>query len=572
MKVRKISVTSKLVIGVVALLLFSDVILGVVTYNKAHQILMSQIRRTIESVSSTVAEGIGGSGGVLIAGVQPGDEGTRDYLSVSDKITRYMERSGLEFIYTIRPDGKGGMEFAIDAQIDEAAAIGDVFEDETARDVWSGKTVSSSEPYTDEWGAHMSAYSPIYAGGKVVAAVGVDVSMDWVNEQASVLLKQIILVGAIVAVVGIVILFILVTVLKRKFALLNNKVVELTAGDGDLTKQIEIYSGDEFEVIGGNVNKLIDFIRTMLLSINDESIRLNDASLHIADNVRGAKGDAMSISDTMTDMSATMEETSASISEINTLVSDINNSFGEIVEEIQGGRDLAQNVKNSAIEMGQTASEQRGTTESKVAQMAEAVSEKIERSKTVSRIAGLTGDIISIAEQTNLLALNASIEAARAGEAGRGFSVVASAIGELASNSQEAAAEIQNVSSEVISAVNELSAEAEELINFVNETTLGSLDELARMSDEYLGSAERVAEMMERFSTSTTQIGMNIDHIRESTDAVNRAVEEAADGVSRTAEQTVQMSDNISRIDEDAAASSEISDGLKAEVGRFRLQ
>jgi len=77
---------------------------------------------------------------------------------------------------------------------------------------------------------------------------------------------------------------------------------------------------------------------------------------------------------------------------------------------------------------------------------------------------------------------------------------------------------------------------------------------------------------MERFSTSTTQIGMNIDHIRESTDVVNRAVEEAADGVSRTAEQTVQMSDNISRIDEDAAASSEISDGLKAEVGRFRLQ
>ena len=53
---------------------------------------------------------------------------------------------------------------------------------------------------------------------------------------------------------------------------------------------------------------------------------------------------------------------------------------------------------------------------------------------------------------------------------------------------------------------------------------------------------------------------------------MNLAVGDAAQGVTKTAERSVEMSDNMSRINEDAAASSTISDGLKAEVGRFKLE
>ncbi len=571
MKVRKVGITNKLIICIVVLFLAADAVLGYFIYSKAEGILIEQIKSKALGIASSVAVGVDGS--VLVA-VQPGDEETEEYKKISNALLEYTDRTGVEFVYTIRNSAAGGMEYAIDAAIgEEASMIGDQFDDDEAAPALSGTSVTSSEPYTDEWGTHISAYSPIYVDGKAVAAAGVDVSMEWVQEQTAALLRQIILICTIViAAVSLIVFVLLNLILKRNFVMLNDKIVELTAGEGDLTKEIKVQSGDEFEVIGGNVNKLIEFIRNMLMSIHTESNRLNSASSNIANNVRGARGDADSISETMSDMSAMMQNTSASINEISELVGDISSSFEDISKEIDGGRAFAHEVKDSADEIGRNAEKQRRMTETKVAGMAEAVAEKIERSKAVSQIEDLTGNIIAIADQTNLLALNASIEAARAGEAGRGFAVVATEIGDLASNSQAAASEIKTVSSEVISAVNELSAEAEDMIKFVNETTMSGLDDLARISEEYLNSAQRITEMMERFATATSQMSSNIDNIRSSADSVNQAVEEAADGVTRTAQRTIEMSDNMSKIDDDAVASNEISDGLKAQVGRFKLQ
>ena len=569
MKVRRISITNKLILGVIVLFLVSDALLGFLAYKKSYNMLEDQIKQNTEHLASTIACKLDGN---AIAEVQPGEEGTEKYLGVSYDLTEFTETAGVEFIYTIRNSANGGMEYSIDAQIEDNAMIGDEFDDDEAAPALSGTVVSSSEPYTDDWGTHLSAYAPVYADGKIMGAVGVDVSMDWVRQQTSALLRTIIISCLIVLIIGILMFFLISRALSRKFILLNDKIEDLTKGDGDLTRIIELNSGDEFEVIGGNINKLIEFIRVMLLSIHDGSSKLNRTSSDIADNVRGARGDAESISETMTDMSATMQETVASLNEINNLMTDITASFDDIVKEIDGGRDFAHEVKGSATQIGDKAKRERNTTEDKVNRMAEAVSDKIERSKAVSLIENLTGNIIAIADQTNLLALNASIEAARAGEAGRGFAVVATEIGELANNSQSAASEIQAVSAEVISAVNELATEAQELLSFVNSTTLEGFSNLVNISEEYIKSAERISEMMERFSDATSQIQSNIDSIQKSTDSVNAAVENAADGVTRTAERTVEMTNNMTRIDEEALSSSEISNELEAEVGKFKLE
>ncbi|MBQ1548096.1 MAG: hypothetical protein IIZ61_06845 [Lachnospiraceae bacterium] len=572
MKVRKLSISMKLILGVVTVFILSELFIGVLVYKKAQGMMEDQIKQNALNTASCVAASVDGE---LLTTVQPGDEeGSENYETIKSVLSIYFDNAGVEYVYTIKKNDSGdGAVYVVDSDPEEPGLPGDEFEaDDDTFTALSGTKAVNDEPYTDKWGTHLSAYAPIYNGGEVVGAAVVDISMDWVKQQTSALLKMIIIICLIVMVLGALLLFVVTRILTYKFNVLNDKIIDLTKGDGDLTRKIELNSGDELEVIGDNVNNLIEYIRIMMLSIHKGSESLNSASSDIADNVREARGDAESISNTMTDMSSTMQETSASLNEINELMTEITTSFEDIVNEIESGRSFSHDVKKAAEKTGKEAEAERGETEVKVKDMAESVNEKIEQSKAVSRIEDLTGNIIAIANQTNLLALNASIEAARAGEAGKGFAVVATEIGELANNSQAAASEIKAVSSEVIAAVNELAKEAQDLLTFVNETTMEGSTDLVNISEEYKGSAERINEMMQRFAEASEQIQSNIDRIKESTDAVNIAVEDAANGVSETAERSIEMTNNMSRIDENAIRSSEIAGTLNNEVGKFKLE
>ena len=570
MKVRKISISLKLVIGVLVVFLLSDLCIGLIIYNRSKALLETQIKDNALNIASCAAASIDPA---LFVTIEPGDEeGAENYETIRSALTVFFDNAGVEYVYSVK-QSDDGVVYVVDSDPDDPGLPGDEFEsDDDTLLALSGSKVVNKEPYTDKWGTHISAYSPIFDGNTVVGAAVVDISMDWIKAQTAALFKMIILICIIIMGIGTVILFVVTRLLTRKLQVLNDKIVDLTRGDGDLTKTIELKTGDELEVIADNVNDLISFIRYMMVKIKNDSGRLNETSADIADNVKGAKSDAQSISNTMTDMSSTMEETSASLNEINELMSEITASFEDIAEEIDGGRSFSHEVKGAAEKTGQTAEEERTVTKTKVNDMADSVNDKIERSKAVSRIDDLTKNIIAIANQTNLLALNASIEAARAGEAGKGFAVVATEIGDLASDSQKAASEIQAVSSEVISSVNELAKEAQELLAFVNETTMEGFDDLVRISDEYKGSAEKIDEMMVRFSEAFEQIRNNIDSIKMSTDAVNTAVEDAANGVSETAERSIEMTNNMSRIDESAVSSSGIAGELSEEVGKFKLE
>ena len=571
MKVRKISMSTKVLLIVAILFLASDITLGVFLYQKSYEVTLSQVRENAGHIASCAADIVDGR---LLDEIHTHDDiGNDAFNTIYDQLTTFYEYGGVEYCYIVRKD-PNGFNFVIDSDPENPGLPGDSF-DTDAEDLnkaMTGVLSVNEKPYTDEWGGHISAYCPIFVDGQIVGIATVDTSTELIDDMVGAILTDTIIICVIVFVIGAAILFLLSRSLKKGFVTLNNKVVELTSGDGDLTKKIEITSGDEFEVIGNNINELLSFIRGILVSISQNSRLLSTSSAAIAENLDEAQNSAANVSTTMDDMSRTVQNTSDSLNEINDLVNNITEAFDGVVKQIEEGRQFSSGIRSQAIDIGSKASSDKESAEDKVEEMSRLVQEKIDQSKSVEQIDVLTENILSITEQTNLLSLNASIEAARAGEAGKGFAVVASEIGSLATDSAEAASQIQKVSAEVIAAVNALADEAREMIEFIKGPAIKGYADLVDTSDNYKDSAERFDSMMTEISELTSNIKTDIATIQNSTDQVSRALVDAADGVNRVAEQSRDMTNNMKSIDSDANSGRDVSNALSDAVGKFKLE
>ena len=350
----------------------------------------------------------------------------------------------------------------------------------------------------------------------------------------------------------------------KRFVLVHN--------EGYLTQKVAVRSGDELELIAGNVNELLAYIRKIMIEISSGSNRLMSSSRKMVDHLTSADASITDVSATMQEMSAAMEETTSSLNQITDAVEEIYSSVESIAGNANAGNASAQDMESRASQANETAQagQQKANTETE--KMAELLREKIARSKSVEQISVLTSNIIEITEQTNLLALNASIEAARAGEAGRGFAVVADEIGKLAGNSADAATKIRQVSAEVIQAVDELAEGARQMIEFVRTSTEEGFGGLVATSENYATDANAMRAMMGQFSQTAEELRNTMDGIREAISAVNIAVEESAKGIAGVSESSVQLSGNVNDIQSEASDNNGIAENLATEVGRFKLE
>lgn len=569
-RTRRLTIRAKILIPSIIIVVL---VCGLMGYNSYTRFEKSMVRMGVEEAdmaATIVADSLDAK---LVYKVTVGSEGTQVYQNLQGDLRKKQKACGIAFLYTLYTDGKK-VYYGVDSD-EDAAKVGDEFADSYAElePVFGGKEYIQDYIDHTEDGDLITVYKPIEDNaGKVVAILGCDYDASSIAAELQKAVVQTLQIGGICLLLAILILTIIVSRITKGLMQVNAKIYDLVHNEGDLTQKLDVRSGDELELIAGNVNELLAYIRKIMIGISSGSMRLMSTSRKMVDHLSSADESITDVSATMQEMSAAMEETTSSLNQITEAIDEIYSSVERIAGNADAGKVSSQEMESRASGANDAAAEGQKKANIETEKMAASLNEKIAKSKSVEKIEVLTSNIIEITEQTNLLALNASIEAARAGEAGRGFAVVADEIGKLAGNSADAAAKIRQVSAEVIQAVDELAEGSQQMIEFVRNSTEEGFGGLVATSENYATDANAMRAMMEQFAQTAEELRSTMDGIRESISAVNIAVEESAKGIAGVSESSVQLTGNVNDIQSEASDNNGIAEDLATEVGKFKLE
>ncbi|WP_309474180.1 methyl-accepting chemotaxis protein [Vibrio cholerae] len=315
--------------------------------------------------------------------------------------------------------------------------------------------------------------------------------------------------------------WILVNQILSPIQRLQERVTDISEGNGDLTLRVNITTQDEFGELGKSFDKFIEKIQNLIADITQSTNLAKTAAV---------------------DLSATFKVTAEAVNKQTFEVNTISNATTEMTaissQVISGAREISQSVLNIDKNAQSTLSNVRQAAQSVNELVAEVTqgTETINSLKNhVTSIEPVLADINGIAEQTNLLALNAAIEAARAGEQGRGFAVVADEVRSLATRTQGSTNTIQQ-------SITQLRSSADESVRVINNSMLKGTQttEITSQAEE---SLHQVAIEISRLTQMNQQTSDAITHQEQSVTSIASSLSHLQ-ALCQSAQEKIQQSEH----------------------------
>ena len=361
------------------------------------------------------------------------------------------------------------------------------------------------------WDLHRRSISALSPDGKEVQ---VDLSLFRVRKsyesRVTENLYPVLYVGLGGLLLAIAIAFLLASTITRPIRTFTSSLKEITTGDADLTKRLDVSGNDELAGLAEAINELAEKVSSLVWRIRDASLRLGQSAQEISHvsmrTLEGAQGQVEKI------------ESSSS------LTNELSRTIQEIATRASQGAQIAGLGKDSV--------ERTDTGMERIREAVHLSWDKVNNLKgNVEQIGAIAELISKITEENSMLALNASIEAARAGAAGQGFAVVAQQMREQAKRVEKSSREIieniraiQSITQGLVDSMDDSKADVDKGSQLVN-VTLHHLSELSAIMQE---TAEAVKEQAAA-TDDIAQMTVDVQRIgNEALEASQQTVEEGS--------------------------------------------
>jgi methyl-accepting chemotaxis protein len=265
--------------------------------------------------------------------------------------------------------------------------------------------------------------------------------------------------------------------ITRPLHVLTRVMEDISLGEGDLTRRLQVQSRDEIGQLATAFNRFVERIHQSMREVSSAALGVNEGARSVLNASNASLNNFDDQSTRTSSVAAAINQLGAAAQEIAHNASDASHQASSARQQAEDGRQVVQRTIEVMNELSGKIS-------------ASCANIEVLNDKTVN-IGQILEVIKGISQQTNLLALNAAIEAARAGEAGRGFAVVADEVRSLAGRTQASALEIQQM-------IEELQVGARESVTTMTESQRHSEESvtIANLAGSRLGSVtQRIGEI-----------------------------------------------------------------------------
>lgn len=378
----------------------------------------------------------------------------------------------------------------------------------------------------------------------------------------------------------------------------NSHTVKEIAQSGNLLNRLNIVVNDDFGIMTGSINELMDKLSVMISEIREQSEHVSGSANEISDATTSSVAALTQMQSSLDKINSESDEQHQIINNVSKDIDGLKNGASELTdymisqssamqENSASITEMAANIKNVA-EMTKKADElitglvrtsERGNE--LVGASITAISDIQQASVEVQKIIKV---IQAIASQTNLLSMNAAIEAAHAGEFGAGFAVVANEVRALAANSSKSAKDIQTHIKDMVSKIAvgvSTSQQAGEAFKEIAESVRENqelMDQLSRaMEEQRVGADENmrvtnsVSEALEQANILSQKQTEFAEHVKSTMDEIVSLTDSISNCINEGLNATENMQNSISKVENSVLTNRNAVDAMENTVSSFRV-